>query len=1180
MSPVAPRCQSAPLPQSPLAALGLLSVAVFGGETPLWAQEAESTGVGISLDGLSSYPTHLTVDGFEVELTNLTSVVAYEVVVSSDSARVGIGGCGTRSRRATVTGVTERELVYLVYACTEGEATVTAEVRRTGAASAEASVSQRLTVEAIPENAIGARGQRVRAPAAGAVPKVGTPGSVPNTYFSHRYLTSVRANWEKPSDGGRKLTGFGLLFWREADGHPGYDNPLIKGKDARNHTYTNRQPDTTYNFQIHACNGPDSCGYWTVPIVVVKTAGPPKMPHSTSVPDEHVEARSAQVTWSPDADTGGPDMQLTGFGILWREEGDDWDYGDAVDVDRNKRNYTMTGLLPSTTYEVIVQSCNGTDSCSPWNNPNDPVSFTTDEPERIVDRPPGSVLNLSVTGRNQQLVVDWDAPTARGSSALTNYTLQYKRQSTTAWTSFPAITAPNAQAAIPTQATITSLTNGTTYDVQVQACNANTSDRCGAWVQGSGTPTATVTAPNQVDPPSVSSGLNRLTVDWDAPDDGGSPITRYDVQHVAKPTPPPTPPPAPSWPADDVAKAVTGGTSTSIGSLTNDTTYLVRVRACNAKGCGDYSEPRDGTPRAIAPTRLARPSNLNVEPLPGRMARLTWNAVTGATGYIVQFRQHGLAWPAAGTVDNRTVTTASIEIDLDSILRIIDRSVPANPQIVPHKGLGEASAFDFRVQATDSSSSYRDSYQSQTVIIIDTPITAANGYSNAGDEARVSWMAIDDNSILGSDYNSGTYEIRYKETNQDHTQPGWQPHEFDPAVDPPNVSMLSDTSAKIGTLNLHKIYAIQLIKRNTGPASDQMVFAARDVYVWPSNRPAKGGERVATFPLRQRLTERTGDGRPLLNYRICDDTFSVTLPPGSTVVIPANHTVASWIELIEAAMGHWTAATSDLIATNREIYTQAEIDAFTQEDFDADPRLKNVKSGDFKLCAQYKAAVDAIANKVAAGGTDKQLKARILGLLVNLDFQIIIDEIRDKDAAAVEILMFDDFHGPLATADRVGAFPQIADHIGYAKDCWYGSSKGNMCVIPPEGGKPSDMIIRRDPYKKDALEKPVSGASFNRCGNDSDDHNKDNSAYVDLVHEIAHFLGIGGGSGSGGWHLPSHPQVPDSAVNYDWLAKPMSADIRPMQETDFDGNFVEPDCGPHPLDIMAIYALYQIFQSP
>ena len=116
-----------------LATLGLLSVAVFGGETPLWAQEAESDGVGIALSDLSDYPTHLTVDGFMAELTNLTATEEYQVTLSSDSAGLGIGGCGTASQKETVTGVAAQDLRFLAYACAVGEATVTAEVRRTGA---------------------------------------------------------------------------------------------------------------------------------------------------------------------------------------------------------------------------------------------------------------------------------------------------------------------------------------------------------------------------------------------------------------------------------------------------------------------------------------------------------------------------------------------------------------------------------------------------------------------------------------------------------------------------------------------------------------------------------------------------------------------------------------------------------------------------------------------------------------------------------------------------------------------------------------------------------------------------------------------------------------------------------------------------------------------------------------
>ena len=116
----------------------------------------------------------------------------------------------------------------------------------------------------------------MRAPAAGAVPKAGTPGSVPNTYFDKKMSTSVRARWEEPSDGGTDLTGYGLLFWRDGTTQPPYSSALVKGASALSHPYRNLQPATTYKFRIHACNGPDSCGYWTVPIVQVTTDPAPE----------------------------------------------------------------------------------------------------------------------------------------------------------------------------------------------------------------------------------------------------------------------------------------------------------------------------------------------------------------------------------------------------------------------------------------------------------------------------------------------------------------------------------------------------------------------------------------------------------------------------------------------------------------------------------------------------------------------------------------------------------------------------------------------------------------------------------------------------------------------------------------------------------------------------------------
>ena len=429
-----------------VAALGLLSVAIFGGETPLWAQETESTGVGIVLDDLSSYPTHLTVDGFMVELTNLTATETYQVTVSSDSANVGIGGCDTLTQKETVTGVETKKLRFVVYACTVGEATVTAEVRRSRADSAEASISQDLRVEAIPANAIGAGGQRVRAAAPGAVPKAGTPGivpkavtpeSVPNTYFSHRYLNSARANWGIPSDGGTPLTGYGLLFWRKGEMHPDYEDALVRGPHPQHYTYEDLEPETTYRWRIHACNGPDSCGIWTVPIVEVTTGGPPKKPHTIRF-DDPAGTDFFTVRWSPESDTGGPDMVLSGFGILVRKSGAAWPSDSETRwVGGSARAYTESGLEAGTTYVVKVKSCNGDDgrtSCSDWSADSRVttavVEFSTNlrpvlpESQRVAPECPytpdtatpwGGPKNLDVTPTGQRTItICWSPVTDAG----------------------------------------------------------------------------------------------------------------------------------------------------------------------------------------------------------------------------------------------------------------------------------------------------------------------------------------------------------------------------------------------------------------------------------------------------------------------------------------------------------------------------------------------------------------------------------------------------------------------------------------------------------------------------------------------------------------------------------------------------------------------------------------------
>ncbi len=84
----------------------------------------------------------------------------------------------------------------------------------------------------------------------------------------------------------------------------------------------------------------------------------------------------------------------------------------------------------------------------------------------------------------------------------------------------------------------------------------------------------------------------------------------------------------------------------------------------------------------------------------------------------------------------------------------------------------------------------------------------------------------------------------------------------------------------------------------------------------------------------------------------------------------------------------------------------------------------------------------------------------------------------------------------------------------------------------------------------------------------------DLEAYIIALHEAGHALGTSGHSypdvlggidflGGDDQYHRAHPSIPDSAMNYD-------SKILAIVD--------EPDCFPHPFDILAIYALYQTVQ--
>ena len=168
---------------------------------------------------------------------------------------------------------------------------------------------------------------------------------------------------------------------------------------------------------------------------------------------------------------------------------------------------------------------------------------------------------------------------------------------------------------------------------------------------------------------------------------------------------------------------------------------------------------------------------------------------------------------------------------------------------------------------------------------------------------------------------------------------------------------------------------------------------------------------------------------------------------------------------------------------------------------------------------------------------------------------------------------------------------QIADRVeneGFAA-LWEGLSTN------PKGAR--DAIRSVDVSFNEAkfdievdLNLPTSGVSFNTClpvepnpgDPNEDDPDFGYKAYRLAVHEAGHALGMSGFSGGDvllsvlpGFpvqqYYTAHPTIPDSAVNYD------TDESGPViRHPEVDADFAEPDCSPHPFDVAAIFALYQM----
>ncbi len=171
----------------------------------------------------------------------------------------------------------------------------------------------------------------------------------------------------------------------------------------------------------------------------------------------------------------------------------------------------------------------------------------------------------------------------------------------------PTIQADAATVPSPLRGTVTGLTNGTNYDVQVRAVNAN---GLGPW-----SPSGTLKAglPARPAAPALVSGNSRMTVNWVAANGNGSTITDYDIRYSSNG--------GSTWTTLEMNAAANTARSYTIMSLNNDTAYVVRLRATNTHGDSVWS-PSSASVEAGTPDPPTAPA---LTPGSGQVTA-TWTA--------------------------------------------------------------------------------------------------------------------------------------------------------------------------------------------------------------------------------------------------------------------------------------------------------------------------------------------------------------------------------------------------------------------------------------------------------------------------------------------------------------------------------------------------------------------------
>ena len=380
-----------------------------------------------------------------------------------------------------------------------------------------------------------------------------------------------------------------------ADYNVQYKESLVTGWTDLQHTGTVRSASitgltngTSYDVQVRASNA-DATGPWsaTSTETPANLGGPGAPDPPTLVSGDH----QISVSWLEPSDNGG--SAIDGYDVEWRQGTE----GNWTDLNHTGlvRSAVITGLTNGQEYQVQVRANN---SVAPgnWSGTSQATPSTT----------PAQIKLLGVGIESESLVASWSAPADNG-APISDYDVQYRQGNTGAFS-------PWGHVGTAAFATITGLTNGQEYEIQVRAENSNGD---GPWsASATGTPADFPDAPAT---PTITSQDTTLTASWTAPANNGGPITGYDVEYREGTEG--------DW---EVHTHLGTGATATITGLRNGQPYQVQVRGRNVRGAGLWSQAGLGTPYGA----MGPPTNFTLTPSNEEIT-VKWEPPTQTGGRVI-----------------------------------------------------------------------------------------------------------------------------------------------------------------------------------------------------------------------------------------------------------------------------------------------------------------------------------------------------------------------------------------------------------------------------------------------------------------------------------------------------------------------------------------------------------------